>query len=102
MDFKVSDEFICSVGFYNPLCQGAMGNFDGQSQRPEIGNSESLTFKAIGNYTYMIYVGEYLDKTVLEKAQIEDTQAKLTVYIRGMNSGSVAELSVPFKASATS
>lgn len=29
----------------------------------EITNAETISFKAIGSYTYIVYVGEYLNKT---------------------------------------
>jgi hypothetical protein len=40
----------------------------------------------IGDYTYLIYVGEYMDKNNMQQAYIEDTEARLDFYIEGETS----------------
>jgi hypothetical protein len=30
VEFKASNTLQCSVGFFNPVCEGVMGNFDAQ------------------------------------------------------------------------
>ncbi|CDW85215.1 UNKNOWN [Stylonychia lemnae] len=102
VDFQLKDKFVCSVGFYNPLCQGVIGNFDSQNQRPEVRNAETVTFNAIGEYQYLVYVGEYLDKQILSQQQIQDTEARIDLYIRGQNYGPVAKFYVPYTKTAVS
>lgn len=46
-------------------------------------NSETVTFDVIGDYKYLIYVGEYLDKQYLMPPQIKETEARIDLYIRG-------------------
>ena len=41
-----------------------MANFQGQNANPSV-NAETLSFKVMGSYVYMIYVGEFLDKNNL-------------------------------------
>lgn len=73
MDFKANDRVMCSVGFYNPTCEGVLGNFDSKSafldakNQTYSVNAETVTFKGIIPSIYLVYVGEYLDKVSLEK-----------------------------------
>ncbi len=30
VDFKASETLRCQVGFFNPVCEGVMGNFDAE------------------------------------------------------------------------
>ena len=69
VDFKVSDRFICSVGFYLPLCQGVMTNYEAQNVHPDV-NAETISIKTIGDYQYLVYVSEFLNKELLEQPQI--------------------------------
>jgi hypothetical protein len=48
--------------------------------------AETITFNVIGDYTYLIYVGEYLDKNNMMQPYIEDTGARLDFYIEGETS----------------
>ena len=47
-----------------------MGNFDAERNDSSPINAESVTFKALGNHLYLIYVGEYLDKLALSQPEI--------------------------------
>jgi hypothetical protein len=47
------------------LCEGVEGNFDHQVNNSQPVEAETVTFNAVGPYQYIIYVGEYLDKTYL-------------------------------------
>ena len=96
VEFKIDDNFICSVGFYNPLCQGVMGNFDGQNSRSDITNAESVTFYTVGEYKYIVYVGEYLNKNTLIQPTIMDTGARIDMYATGVKSGPIAQFNVPY------
>ena len=31
IEFKPNPRFLCSVGFYNPVCEGVAGNFDAKN-----------------------------------------------------------------------
>eukprot|EP00347_Sterkiella_histriomuscorum_P003055 403365761 len=102
VDFKLNDRYSCSIGFYNPLCQGIMGNFDSQNEKTEVQNVETVTFNVIGQYKYLVYVGEFLDKQQLMPQLIQDTEARIDLYIKGHNSGAVAKFNIPFEKSSTS
>lgn len=97
VDFQVDDATICSVGFYNPLCQGVETNFDGQNNHEDITNAETISFKAIGSYTYIVYVGEYLNKTRILNPEIYDTEARVDMYVQGYDQGPVANFQVPWE-----
>jgi len=55
VEFQPNSRFLCSVGFYNPVCEGVAGNFD--SQNSQTVNVETVDFKAIGGFEYIVYVG---------------------------------------------
>lgn len=57
VEFRPSSQVYCSVGFYNPLCEGVIGHFDDPTFDIEI-----ATFNTLGQHKYLIYVGEYFDK----------------------------------------
>lgn len=70
VDFQASDQTVSSVGFFNPLCQGVMGNFDSVQQDGTNILSETVTFNAVGPYIYLVYVGQYLEKSVFDQPDI--------------------------------
>ncbi len=70
VEFKASNTLQCSVGFFNPVCEGVMGNFDAERNQTVPINAETVTFKALGNHQYIIYVGEYLNKYSLSQPEI--------------------------------
>jgi hypothetical protein len=65
VEFEVDTKTICSVGFYQPLCYGVETSFEGENSNTDI-NAETITFNAMGDYKYLVYVAEYLDKTSLD------------------------------------
>ena len=66
VDFKASETLRCQVGFFNPVCEGVMGNFDAERNQTAPINAETVTFKALGSHQYLVYVGEYLNKFSLQ------------------------------------
>jgi len=84
------------VGFYLPLCSGVLTNFEGQDYDESV-TGETISFNVIGSMNYLIYIGEYLDKTNLNQVQIQDTEARLDIYIDGYSQpGPIAKISIPF------
>ena len=63
----------------------------------EITNAETISFKAIGSYTYIVYVGEYLNKTRMMNPAIQDTEARVDMYVYGYDQGPVANFIVPWE-----
>ena len=82
VDFEVSNKIQCSVGFYNPICYGVESSFEGQNSHTDI-YAETLTFDTIGDYVYIVYVAQYLDKTSLDFTEIQETGARLDLYVEG-------------------
>ena len=61
VEFRASERVHCVVGFLNPLCEGLSGKFDDKRY-----NLETITFNTLGRHKYLIYVGQYFDKTTLD------------------------------------
>ena len=46
---------------------------------------------------YLIYVGEYLSKTILNSQEIQSSSAKLTFYLSTLEDGPLLTLDIPFE-----
>ena len=84
----------CVVGFLNPLCEGLSGHFDDKRY-----NLETITFNTLGRHTYLIYVGQYFDKTTLDPPILNsDSQPTfLDLYTPSYPVQPLLSLQIPFQ-----
>ncbi len=73
-----------------------MGNFDAQRNQTIPINAETVTFKALGNHQYIVYVGEYLNKYSLSQPEIQTTNARINLYASSYTQGPLLSLQIPF------
>ena len=98
VEFDVSDRHRCNIGFYLPLCYGAITNYKERANNEDI-QQETITVNTMANSTYLIYVAVYLDKQVLDESQVQESMARVDIYNPSMQTAStpLVSLNVPFE-----